>query len=146
MNLDFSKEKKHKDKKWVEVLSKIKEKTSRVISELSTKEKVKFEIKKLDGKNDFAIDISQDKYKELTKGLLDKCEKKLKELFEKTDKKHKIKFKDINEIILVGGTTKAKNIQKIFEKYFDKKTIFQTLNADEAVAQGAAIYAKNLKK
>ena len=146
MNLDFSREKKWKDEKWVRVLSKIKEKTSTVISELSTKEKVKFEIKKLDGKNDFAIDISQDKYKELTKGLLVKCENKLKELFEKTDKKHKIKFKDINEIILVGGTTKAKNIQKIFEKYFDKKTIFQTLNADEAVAQGAAIYAKNLKK
>ena len=143
-NLDFSKEKKHKDKKWVDVLLKIKGETSRVISELSKQNNVKFEIKLLDGKNDFSIDISQDKYKELTQDLLDKCERKLNDLF--TNLENRIKYKDIDEIILVGGTTRAPYIKEILKKYFDKSKIIQNVNDDESVAQGAAIYAKNLKK
>jgi L1 cell adhesion molecule like protein len=146
INLDFSKDKIHKDEKWVRVLLKIKEETSRVISELSKQKNVKFEIKQLDGKNDFAIDISQEKYKELTKGLLDKCKRKITILFERVNKKNKINYNNIDEIILVGGTTRAPNIQEILGKLFPKKPIFQNLNADEVVAQGAAISAMKVKK
>jgi len=142
-DLDFTKEKKWKDEKWVRVLLKIKEETSRVISELSKQKNVKFEIKQLDGKKDFSINISREQYKQLTKDLLDKCERKLKELF--TNLENKISYKDINEIILVGGTTRAPNIKEILERYFDKKAKYHTLNADEAVAQGAAISARKIK-
>ena len=142
-DLDFSLEKKHKDKKWVEVLLKIKEETSRVISELSKQKNVKFEIKQLDGKNDFSINISQEKYKELTQDLLDKCERKLNDLF--TNLENRIKYKDIDEIILVGGTTRAPYIKEILGKYFDKSKIIQNVNDDESVAQGAAISARNVK-
>ena len=64
--------------------------------------------KQLDGKNDFTINISQDKCKELTQCLLNKCERNLRLLFYKTEiNKKKINYKDIDEIILVGGTTRA---------------------------------------
>ena len=142
-DLDFSLEKKHKDKKWVDVLSKIKGETSRVITELSNKENVKFEIKQLDGRNNFSINISQEKYKELTQDLLDKCERKINELFKKLE--YKISYDNIDEIILVGGITRAPYIQNILKKLFPGKPIFQNLNADEAVAQGAAISARNVK-
>ena len=51
--------------------------------------------------------------------------------------------KDLDEIILVGGNTKSSNIQKILEKLFPWKQIFQNLNAT-IIAQGAAIIAKEL--
>ena len=143
-NLDF---KNRKDINWVRAFLKIKEECSKAITELSKQKNVKFEIKQIDGKNDFTIDISQDKYKELTQNLLNKCETKLKLLFDKTEiNKKKINYKDIDEIILVGGTTRAPHIQQILEKLFPGKQIFQNLNADEAVAQGAAIVGRDYKK
>ena len=142
-NLDF---KNRKDTNWVRAFLKIKEECSKVITELSKQKSVKFEIKQLDGKNDFTINISQEQYKELTKKLLEKCEIKLKNLFDKAEiNKKKVKYSDIDEIVLVGGTTRAPNIKEILEKLFPGKQIFQNLNADEAVAQGAAIFAKNNK-
>ena len=57
-DLDFTKGKRWKDKRWVDVLLKIKEETSRVISELSKQKNVIFEIKKLDGRNDFKINFN----------------------------------------------------------------------------------------
>ena len=142
-NLDF---KNRKDTNWVRAFLKIKEESSKVITELSKQISVKFEIKQLDGKNDFTINISQDQYKKLTQSLLNKCETKLKNLFEKAEiNKKKVKYSDVDEIVLVGGTTRAPNIKEILEKLFTGKQIFQNLNADEAVAQGAAIFAKNKK-
>ena len=94
--LDF---KNRKDINWVRAFLKIKEESSKVITELSIQKNVKFEIKQLDGKNDFAININQEKYKELTQPLLDKCEKKLQILMENANKKG---YKNINEILLVG--------------------------------------------
>ena len=142
-NLDF---KNRKDTNWVRAFLKIKEECSKVITELSKQKNVKFEIKQLDGKNDFTINISQDQYKKLTQSLLNKCETKLKNLFEKAEiNKKKVKYSDVDEIVLVGGTTRAPNIKEILEKLFTGKQIFQNLNADEAVAQGAAIFAKNNK-
>jgi len=140
-NLDF---KNRKDTNWVRAFLKIKEECSKVITELSKQKNVKFEIKQLDGKNDFTINISQDQYKKLTQSLLNKCETKLKNLFEKAEiNKKKVKYSDVDEIVLVGGTTRAPNIKEILEKLFKGKQIFQNLNADEAVAQGAAISVKN---
>jgi molecular chaperone DnaK len=142
-NLDFTIEKKHKDEKWVRVLLKIKEETSKVITQLSTQKKVKFVVEQLDGKKDFAIEIKQEKYKELTHDLLKKCEKLIKKLFKKLE--YKISYENIDEIILVGGTTRAPYIKEILGKLFPGKPIFQNLNADEAVAQGAAISIRNVK-
>ena len=78
--------------------------------------------------------------------MLEKCEKILKILFERVKNQKKITYKDIDEIILVGGTTRSPTTQKIFETYFPGKPIFQNLNSDEAVAQGAAISAMKVKK
>ena len=55
-DLDF---KNRKDIKWVRAFLKIKELTSKVITELSKQNNVKFEIKQIDGKNDFTININQ---------------------------------------------------------------------------------------
>jgi L1 cell adhesion molecule like protein len=48
---------------------------------------------------------------------------------------------DIDEIVLVGGTTRIPKIQEMLSAYFNGKPLNKSLNPDEAVAMGAAIQA-----
>jgi heat shock protein 1/8 len=47
----------------------------------------------------------------------------------------------IEEIILVGGSTRIPKIQQLLKKFFNGKELNKTINLDEAVAYGAAIQA-----
>ena len=53
---------------------------------------------------------------------------------------------DIDNIILVGGSSHIPWVKNSVEEYFDGKKAFFGLNPDEAVAQGAAIFAERLVK
>ena len=44
---------------------------------------------------------------------------------------------DIDEVILVGGSTRIPLVQKLLKKCFNDKTLNQSINPDEAVACGA---------
>ena len=46
---------------------------------------------------------------------------------------------DIDEIVMVGGSTRIPKIQSIVSKFFNNKKLNFVLNPDEAVARGAAI-------
>ncbi|KAJ9580007.1 hypothetical protein L9F63_004300 [Diploptera punctata] len=48
---------------------------------------------------------------------------------------------DINEIILVGGSTRIPKIQSLLQNYFYGKQLVHSINPDEAVAYGAAVQA-----
>jgi len=52
---------------------------------------------------------------------------------------------DINEIIMVGGSTRIPLVQEKVEKYFSGKTLNKSVNPDEVVAAGAAIQGGVLK-
>lgn len=67
---------------------------------------------------------------DLIKRIVDKCTSCLK--------KSKIKASEVDEIILVGGSTRIPAIQDAIEKLFGKAPN-KTVNPDEAVASGAAI-------
>ncbi|BFF90516.1 endoplasmic reticulum chaperone BiP-like [Drosophila madeirensis] len=51
---------------------------------------------------------------------------------------------DVDEIVLIGGSTRIPKIQQLVEDYFDGKQLSRSINADEAVACGAAIHAGTL--
>jgi|UniRef100_A0A6C0JN24 heat shock 70kDa protein 1/2/6/8 len=53
----------------------------------------------------------------------------------------KMSKSDIDEIVLVGGTTRIPRIQTLLSEYFNGKQLNKTLNPDEAVAYGAAVQA-----
>lgn len=53
----------------------------------------------------------------------------------------KIAKGDIDEIILVGGSTRIPKIQKMLSDYFNGKELCKSLNPDEAVAVGATVQA-----
>ncbi|KAJ3179533.1 70-kilodalton heat shock protein [Gaertneriomyces sp. JEL0708] len=48
---------------------------------------------------------------------------------------------EINEIILVGGSTRIPRIQKLLSDFFNGKELNRSINPDEAVAYGAAVQA-----
>ena len=53
----------------------------------------------------------------------------------------KMSKNDIDEIVLVGGTTRIPRIQELLSQYFNGKKLNKSLNPDEAVAYGAAVQA-----
>ncbi|CAJ0895076.1 15149_t:CDS:2, partial [Entrophospora sp. SA101] len=83
--------------------------------------------------------LSRKKFEELVADLLEKlvspCEKCIADANKKDDKFTK---ESINEVILVGGMTRMPAVQKKVEKIFGKEPN-KSVNADEAVALGAAI-------
>jgi len=52
-----------------------------------------------------------------------------------------MKKKDIDEIVLVGGSTRIPKIQNLVKEFFDGKEPSRGINPDEAVAYGAAVQA-----
>ena len=48
---------------------------------------------------------------------------------------------EIDEIVLIGGSTRIPKIQKLLTEYFGGKRLNKSINADEAVAYGAAVQA-----
>ena len=48
---------------------------------------------------------------------------------------------DIDDVVLVGGTTRIPKIQQLLSDYFNGKTLCKSINPDEAVAFGAAVQA-----
>merc|ERR1712165_559220 len=52
-----------------------------------------------------------------------------------------MKVSDVNEIILVGGSTRIPKIQELIREFFNGKEPSRGVNPDEAVAYGAAVQA-----
>jgi molecular chaperone DnaK (HSP70) len=53
----------------------------------------------------------------------------------------KLQKRDIEEIVLVGGSTRIPKVQQLLSDFFNGKTLNKNINPDEAVAYGAAVQA-----
>jgi L1 cell adhesion molecule like protein len=51
---------------------------------------------------------------------------------------------DVDDVVLVGGSTRVPKIQSLLEQFFDGKELNKSINPDEAVAYGAAVQASLL--
>ncbi len=89
---------------------------------------------------DFESSLTRDKFVEINRELFKKCLEPLDRAI--TDAN--ISREDVDEIVLIGGSTRIIRIQKLLEEYFPHKTLSKKINPDEAVALGAAIQGANL--
>ena len=84
---------------------------------------------------DYYTTITRARFEELCadlfKGTLDPVEKSMKDA--KMDKNA------IDDIVLVGGSTRIPKIQKLLQDFFNGKELNKSINPDEAVAYGAAV-------
>lgn len=86
---------------------------------------------------DFYTSISRAKFESLCDDLFRNCLKPV----EKVILDSKIDKSSINEIVLVGGSTRIPKIQNMISDYFNGKDLCKSINPDEAVAYGAAVQA-----
>ena len=84
---------------------------------------------------DFYTQISRAKFEELCSSLF----KKTLDPVEKCLINAKLDKAKIDEIVLVGGSTRIPKIQKILSDFFNGKSLNKSINPDEAVAYGAAV-------
>jgi len=64
---------------------------------------------------------------------------------EKVLKDAKMSKSDVNEVVLVGGSTRIPKVQELVKNFFNGKEPCKNINPDEAVAYGAAVQAAILK-
>merc|ERR1719285_1490179 len=86
---------------------------------------------------DFHITITRAKFEQLCneqfRNCLEPCRKVLQDA--------KISKNEVNEIVLVGGSTRIPKIQALLSQFFNGKELNKSINPDEAVAWGAAVQA-----
>jgi len=85
---------------------------------------------------DFSCSVTRAKFEELNQELFNKSMQSV----EKVLSDAKMDRKDIGEVVLIGGSTRIPRVQQIIEAYFGKEAC-RSINADEAVAYGAAVQA-----
>lgn len=78
--------------------------------------------------------ITRAKFEELIDGLIERCRKPLQNALDDA----KLKPSDIDEIVLVGGSTRVPKVQQLVKDFFGKDP-HRGVNPDEVVAIGAAI-------
>ena len=86
---------------------------------------------------DFYTNITRAKFEELCNDMF----KKTIEPVDKVLRDAKMSKGDINEIVLVGGSTRIPKIQQLLQDFFNGKELNKSINPDEAVAYGAAVQA-----
>ena len=86
------------------------------------------------GPINFETKFTRAKFQDLTKHLLARCETPVKNAL----KDAKLSIKQIDEVILVGGSTRMPAVQEIVKKILGKNPNL-SVNPDEAVSIGAAI-------
>ena len=86
---------------------------------------------------DYNVNITRSKFEELCMDLF----KKSLEPVEKVLLDSKLDKSKINEIVLVGGSTRIPKVKQLLMDFFGGKKLNESVNPDEAVAYGAAIQA-----
>ena len=86
---------------------------------------------------DFFTNITRAKFESLCMNLFTKCIEPVTKVLSDA----KISKNQVNEIILVGGSTRIPKIQELISNYFNGKELCKSINPDEAVAFGASVQA-----
>ena len=102
---------------------------------LSTATEANIEIDSLHDGLDFYSKISRARFEELCADLFKSTLKPV----EKALKDAKLDKCRIDEVVLVGGSTRIPKIQKLLEDFLEGKELNKSINPDEAIAYGAAI-------
>lgn len=102
---------------------------------LSTTHEVSIDIENFFDGADLSEKLTRSKFESLNKDLFQKTLDPVRIALEDSG----LKKTQIDEIVLVGGSTRIPKIQELIKDYFDGKEPAKNINPDEAVAYGAAV-------
>ena len=124
----------------IQALQRLTEAAEKAKMELSTIDKTVIDIPFItadqSGPKHIKQELTREKFEELCKKLIDRCRIPV----EKALSDARLNKSSINEVVLVGGSTRIPAIQDLVESITGKKPN-QNVNPDEVVAIGAAIQA-----
>ncbi|XP_009622355.1 luminal-binding protein 5-like [Nicotiana tabacum] len=116
-------------------LGKLRKECERAKRALSNQHQVRIEIESLFDGIDFSEPLTRARFEELNMDLFKKTMGPVKKALEDAN----LKKTDIDELVLVGGSTRIPKVQQLLKDFFDGKEPNKGVNPDEAVAYGAAV-------
>mgnify|MGYP001226484761 FL=1 len=114
---------------------KLRREAERAKRALSSQHQVRVEIEGLAEGVDLSEPLTRARFEELNNDLFKKTLSPVKKAMEDAS----FKKSDIQELVLVGGSTRIPKVQQLLKDYFDGKEPNKGVNPDEAVAYGAAV-------
>ena len=126
-NVDISKDKR--------ALQKLRKEVERVKRALSSQQQARLEVEELAEGFDLSETLTRAKFEELNSDLFKKTLGPVGRVLEDAG----LDKEDIDEIVLVGGSTRIPKVQSLLTEYFGGKEPSKGINPDEAVAYGAAV-------
>lgn len=109
---------------------------------LSSATQANVEIDSLHEGQDFSTTITRAKFEALCDSVFKRCMEPVEQVLRDA----KMSKEQINEIVMVGGSSRIPRIRQLLSDYFNGKKLNDSVNPDEAVAYGAAVQAHILSK
>jgi len=116
-------------------MAKLRRESERAKRALSSQHQVRMEIENLYDGIDLSEPLTRARFEELNQDLSRKTLGPVKKALEDAD----FKKSDIDELVLVGGSTRIPKVVTMLKEFFDGKEPNKGVNPDEAVAFGAAV-------
>jgi L1 cell adhesion molecule like protein len=104
---------------------------------LSTAANATMEVDSLAEGQDFQATLTRAKFESLCDDLFRKCMGPVEQVL----KDGKFSKTDIDDVVLVGGSSRIPRVQALLQEFFNGKELCKTIHPDEAVAYGAAVQA-----
>jgi L1 cell adhesion molecule like protein len=102
---------------------------------LSTSTQAQIEVDSLSEGQDLTLTLTRAKFESLCDTLFRKCIGPVESVLRDS----KIAKDKVDEIVLVGGSSRIPRVQQLLKEFFGGKELCQSINPDEAVAYGAAV-------
>ncbi|KAI3596980.1 heat shock protein [Moniliophthora roreri] len=115
-------------------LGKLKKEVEKAKRTLSTQQSTRIELESFENGNDFSGTLTRAKFEALNMDLFRKTMKPV----ERVLKDAGVSKDEVDEIVLIGGSTRIPRVQQLLRDYFGKEPS-KGINPDEAVAYGAAV-------
>jgi heat shock protein 5 len=119
----------------LKTMGKLKREAEKAKRTLSSQKTTRIEIEAFHNGNDFSETLTRAKFEELNMDLFKKTLKPVEQVLRDA----KVKKTEIDDIVLVGGSTRIPKVVELIEEYFSGKKASKGINPDEAVAFGAAV-------
>jgi heat shock protein 5 len=116
-------------------MQKLKSEVEKAKRDLSSVHQTKVTIENIMDGIDFSETITRARFEELCNDLFKKTLQPVQSVLDDAG----MKKTDIDEVVLVGGSTRIPKVQQLIKDFFNGKEPNRGINPDEAVAYGAAV-------